>query len=377
MKTYKFRIYPSKTQEREMSHHLWISKGLWNTLLEYTKKYYSETKKFPSKTKLEELTKKSGLYAQTAQKVACRLHSALKRISQMRKLGKKAGFPRFKNIDRMKSLNYPQGGFWLYEKLKVTPFGLISIRKHREIEGKIKTLTLKRESSGKWFAIFVAEQEAMPFVSNNGGKIGIDLGLKQFAVLSNGERIQNPRFYQKEELKLGRLQRELSKRKKGGKNRAESKRKTALLHEKIANSRNDFLHKESTKLVNRFSLIALEDLETQKMAEKQFGKFILDASWSEFARMVGYKAASAGCRTVFVNPRGTSKTCGDCKEQMEMPLPIRTFKCPHCGMVEDRDVNAARNILEKATVGMTGSNACGDEPIGSSRKQETHDFRNG
>ncbi|MEW6528849.1 MAG: transposase [Candidatus Micrarchaeota archaeon] len=136
---------------------------------------------------------------------------ALYRKIQMKNRGEKCGFPRFKSIDRMKSLNYPQAGFKLDKKLEVTPFGEIDIKKHREIQGKIKTLILKRESSGRWFAIFTVEEEIQAPKENNGEKIGIDLGLQNFATLSDGTVIKNPKHLKKHEDKLAKLQKKLSK----------------------------------------------------------------------------------------------------------------------------------------------------------------------
>ena len=193
MKTYKFRIYPSKKQELQLKEHLWIAKNIWNELLAYSKDYYQKTGKFPSKSELQMLSKGKGLFSQTQQNVAHKVSNSIFRVFKLKKKGVKCGFPRFKSIDRMKSLLYPQSGFKLDKKLKVTPFGEISIKEHREIEGNIKTLTLKREPSGKWFAIFCTECESKTPRINRGEQIGIDLGLKTFATLSNGEIIKNPR----------------------------------------------------------------------------------------------------------------------------------------------------------------------------------------
>ena len=170
MKTYKFRIYPSKAQETQMNDHLCIAKNLWNTLLEYMKKSYQETGKFASKFELQRITKGKGLYSQTQQKIADRVSDAVFRVFKMKKKGMRCGFPRFKSIDRMQILYYPQFGFSLGKKLRVTPFGEMSIKQHREIDGRIKTLTLKRESSGKWFAIFCTKQEKKEPRINNGKK---------------------------------------------------------------------------------------------------------------------------------------------------------------------------------------------------------------
>ncbi|MBI3413186.1 MAG: IS200/IS605 family element transposase accessory protein TnpB [Candidatus Aenigmarchaeota archaeon] len=372
MRTYKFRIYPSKKQVTQMKEHLWIEKNLWNMLLEANKKKYDETKKFLTKNEMQTMVKDSGLYSQVAQTLSHRLQKALWRMVKMRKQGKECGYPRFKSIDRIKSLNYPQAGFSLDKKLKATPFGEINIKKHREIEGKIKTLTLKRESSGKWFATFCIETEPQTPKINQGEQVGIDLGLTKFAVLSNKEVIKNPRHPEQYEKKLALLQQRLSKKKKGSKNRKRAKHRVALLHEKVANTRTDFLHKTSTRFVNTYSLIALEKLASKEMSEQNFGKQINDAGWNTFANMISYKAESAGCKIVFVDPKNTTKMCSNCGELVEKELSERVHNCPSCGLSIDRDLNAARNILIRATVGQTGSNACGDVTTVPSLKQEAH-----
>jgi putative transposase len=375
MKAYKFRIYPSKTQEKEMRRHLWIAKELWNKMLEATIKRYDKEKKFYSKSELQLMVKNSGLYAQTAQGVAHKLDRALKAKIRMKKKGEKGGFPRFKSFDRMKSLNYPQvgrRGVRLDKKLKVTPFGEINIKQHREIEGKIKTLTIKRVPSGKWFAVFCVEQEPKQPKINNGEQVGIDLGLKTFATLSNGIKVSNPRHLKKYEDKLAFLQRRVSKKKRGSRNKRKANLRVERLHEKIANTRKDFLHKTTTSLINLYSLIALEKLTIPEMVEQQFGKQINDAGWGLFANMLRYKAESAGCEVVFVNPKNTTQECSGCHEIVKKDLTVRTHDCPNCGLVIDRDLNAAINILARATVGQTESNASGDEPIGSPLKEEAH-----
>jgi len=374
MRTYKFRIYPSKTQENLLKHHLWIEKELWNELLEANKKRYQEEKKFLTKNEMQKIVKGKGLYSQVAQTLSHRLHNALWHMVKMRKQGKECGFPRFKNIDRIKSLNYPQAGFSLDKKLKVTPFGEISIKKHREIEGKIKTLSLKREASGKWFAIFCVEYEPKTARQNTDKKVGIDLGLLNLATFSDGIIIKNPRHLKKHEDKLAWHQRILSRKNKRSKNRIKQKIKVARFYEKVSNTRADFLHKTTTHLVNSYSLIALEKLASQEMAEQNFGKSINDAGWGMFANMLAYKAGSAGCKIVFVDPKNTTQECSNCHQIVKKDLTERMHNCPFCNLSIERDFNAARNILTRATVGQTGSNACGDEAIVSSLKQEAHTF---
>ena len=371
MKAYKFRLYPKNIQEQEMQKHLLIEKNLWNMLLEANKKKYDETKKFLTKNEMQAMVKNSGLYSQVAQTLSHRLQNALWRMVKLRKQGKECGYPRFKSIDRMKSLNYPQSGFKLDRKLKATPFGEINIKQHRRIEGMIKTLTLKREPTGKWFAVLCVEQKEKESKLNHGKQIGIDLGLKTFAAISNGEVINNPRHLKQHEENLATLQRELSKKKKGSNNRKKAKLKVARFHEKVSNTRADFLHKTSTLLVNGYSLIALEKLASQKMAERNFGKTINDAGWNMFADMISYKAEEAGCKIVFVNPKNTTQECSNCGKIVHKELWERIHSCV-CGLSIDRDLNASINILDKATVGQTGSNASGDGTIVPSLKEEAH-----
>jgi putative transposase len=327
--------------------------------LEFSKKRYEETGKFPNRTELRSLVKNSGLYSQTEQAVSHRLQNALIRYFKMKKESKCAGFPRFKNLDRMKSLLYPQSGFRTTERiLKITPFGEISIRKHREMKGTVKTLTLKRESSGKFYAIFTTKMEIMP-KENRGTKVGVDLGLMNFATLSDKIIIKNPRHLKKHEERLAKRQRELSNKEKGSVRRKKQKRKVAVLYEKIRNSRRDFLHKLSLHLANSYSFVALEDLLIKKMTMEGLGKSINDAGWNEFANMLCYKAEEAGCRIIFVNPDGTTKECSSCGEVVDKKLRERQHNCPSCGLSMDRDLNASINILNRATAGQAGSNARG------------------
>jgi putative transposase len=381
MRAYRFRIYPSKKQEEEMCRHLWVSKELWNEMLAFTKEIYNNYQRFSTRKTLREMVKQSGLFSQVNQELVDRLVDALHRKIEMKKKGEKGGFPRFKSFDRMKSLHYPQygTGFWLDRKLKITPFGEIAIKKHREIKGRIKTLTLKREATGKWFAIFSVETQKEIPKENKGEAVGIDLGLRTFATLSDGMRIDNPRHFKRYEERLAFIQRKFSKKKKGSTNRKRAKLSAAKLHEKISNCRRDFLHKISTQLVNDYSFIASEKLGSREMSEENYGKQINDAGWNMFANMLAYKAEGAGCRVVFVNPENTSKMCSSCGNiRNDLTLWDREYTCPNCGLSMNRDINAAHNILTRATVGQTGSNSCNslqkerDVAVATSVKQEAH-----
>ena len=370
MKAYRFRLYPSNAQEKELIHHLWLGKNLWNALLEKTMNRYDKEKKFYSNSELQEMVKDSGMYSQSAQAVAHRLHRALESKIRAKKNGKKWGFPRFKSIERMRSIYYPQFGFILGPKLKVSPFGEIPIVCHRMINGEIKTLSIKRESSGKWYAIFIVEQEPQIPKVNAGPAVGLDLGLSNLATLSDGTIIRNPHQFRKFEVKLAQARRNLSKKQKGSHNRKKARRRMALVHEAVANIRKDYLHKNVNWLLSNYSKIAIEDLRIREMAEEGHGKGIHDASWGMFIDMLCYKAENAGSEIMFVNPKNTTKECSGCHSIVSKSLWERRHSCSACGLELDRDVNAAINILVRATAGMAGRNACRDGIKIPSLKQE-------
>jgi putative transposase len=376
MKSYKFRIYPTKTQDIQMRQHLWLAKELWNDLLAHSKFMLDCFDKVPSVDSLQIMAKGWGMFSQTQQEISHRIHISTMRFFKLRKKGIKVGFPRFKSFNRMKSLHYPQygTGFILDKKLNVNPFGSIKIKQHREIVGAIKTLALKREASGKWFAIFAVEEPKTTPKINNGPEVGIDVGLKCFAKISDENSISNPRHFRRYEDKLAKAQRRLSKKKKGSKNRNRAKKEVATIHEKISNTRSDFLHKTSTLLVNKYSFIGIEGLSVQKMAMKEFGKSINDAGWATLGQFLNYKAANAGSLVVVVDPYNSTKTCHRCHHVQDMPLEERVYRCPECGLVMDRDLNSAKYIFElaKATSGQGGSNASGDGPKGPSLNDEAH-----
>ncbi len=379
LKSFKFRLYPNKLQRMNIHTHLWLSKNLWNELLAFTKEIYKNYSKFPTKRTLRELVKNSNLYSQVGQELVDRLIDALDRKITLKKKGQVGGFPRFKSIDGMRSLVYPQSGFKLLEsrKLQVTPFGKINIKKHRDIVGKIKNLTIKREPSGKYFAIFCVETVPEKSKINSGDQVGVDLGLMNLATLSNGKIIKNPHQFDKLAQTLASAQRKLSRKKKKSHNRKKEQLKVARIHEKISNIRRDYLHKQANYLLSNYSLLALENLKIKEMVMRGHGKNINDASWGIFTNILSYKAEGAGLKIVFVDPRNTSNMCSRCGIPTKKTLWERQHNCLSCGLSINRDLNAAINILTRATVGMTGSNACGDETIVSSSKQEAHGFSRG
>lgn len=379
-RTLKFRIYPSNKQRLRLNKQLSQAKELYNNLLEKSnEKYKSERKlltKFDMNKHITEFKKShpeyQGIHSQALQNISDRLSKAFsnffKRVKRKRSgENVRAGFPRFKRY--IKSMTYPQSGFEIIGKhnMRLSKIGCIPIVLHRQLEGKIKTLTIKKTQSGRWFAIFSCESGAeTSVVSSNGKRIGIDVGIENFVTFNNGEKIQNPRFLTKSEKKLKRLQRKLSRKMRGSRNKIKSIFRLAKLHEKIADQRTDFLHKLSRRLTDEYGLIAVEDLDISRMLRNNYGplsKHISDASWNCFIQMLSYKAASAGGKVICVDPKGTSQECSSCGQVVEKSLAVRKHNCPYCGLRISRDHNAAINILKRAerTAGLVGIYACGDQ----------------
>jgi len=281
-----------------------------------------------------------------------------------KKAGKKvkAGFPRYRNF--VSSLTYPQSrGFKAgRKKVSLSKIGSVNFVDHREIEGQAKTCTIKKTKSGEWhITIAVEKEDIIPF-TNGKEAVGIDLGINKYAALSDASIFQNKHIQKKEKRKMKRLQRIISRRKKGSHKRRKAVLNFSRKYEHIARIREDHLHKLSYNLVHSYSFIAYEELKIENMMKNhRLARSIGEESWGNFTRMLQYKAESAGCVVVGVNPKDTTKTCSNCGNIQNMPLSERTYNCQRCGMSKDRDINASINILHKATTsGQGGSHASGD-----------------
>ncbi|MBI2085133.1 MAG: IS200/IS605 family element transposase accessory protein TnpB [Candidatus Aenigmarchaeota archaeon] len=381
IRMYRYRIYPSQEQRKRLDSQLASCKELYNLLLQKCKEDYKEKSISVNRKMLYKLAKQftdnderySDVHSQVLQNVADRLVKSYKnyfRRIKEKKSGKKikVGFPRFKKF--YSSITYPQSGFNLAaNRLFASRIGNIPIVTERLPQGKTKTLTIRRKPSGKWFVFFssfVDTPETENTVKYN--KIGIDMGIENFATLSDGTTIENPRFLRKSEDTLAKYQRRVSRKAKGS-NRIKAKIKVARIHEKITNQRTDFLHKTSKMLTEKYSFIAVEKLNVSNMVKNHnLAKSISDASWNQFTRMIGYKASSAGCQLVFVNPRNTSQICSGCGNTVKKELSDRWHECDLCGLSLHRDHNSALEILDKATDGLSGSNAFGDSVRPSVKK---------
>ncbi len=353
-KTYKYRIYPSRAQQRQLEQTLGVCCELYNAALQERREaynvsktsinYHTQAMQLPAIKAIREDLR--GIHSQVLQDVLKRLDKAFDAFFRRTKAGEKAGFPRFRSRFRYDSFTFPQSGFALESgKLKMSKIGKVKIKLPRPMAGKIKTLTITRASTGNWFAGFSVECEAQPLPKSQ-ESIGVDVGLKEFAVLSNGEAIPNPKFFRQAEKRLAKVQKKLSAATKGSPERQKRRQVVAHVHERITNKRRDFAHQESRKLVNRFAVIVFEKLNLKGMLKNHcLAKSIADAAWNQLVQFTAYKAASAGRCVVQVNPRYTSQACSGCGELVGKDLSVRIHDCKGCGLVLDRDHNAALNIL--------------------------------
>jgi len=228
--------------------------------------------------------------------------------------------------------------------MSVSKIGRMPIILHRKINGEIKTLTIKKNKSNQYFAIFCCEEYPSKKVKTK-GSVGIDVGLDTYADLSDGTIIENPKYLRESEERLTRLHRELSRKKKGSNNRKKAKLRLSRQYQKIDNQRMDFLHKNTNMLSKNYGLLKVEDLKIQNMMKNHhLAKSIADASWGTFVNMLSYKVVANGGQLIKVDPKYSSQDCSNCGHRMKIPLHIKIFCCENCGLTINRHLNASINI---------------------------------
>ena len=355
-RAYKFRFYPTPEQEQILARTFGCARFAYNHMLRLrTDAWMQRQERIGYHETSAALTalKKQPEYAWLNEVSSVPVQQALRHLQTAfaNFFAKRARYPQFKRKDGKQSAEYTTSAFkWDGQLLKLAKMAEpLAIRWSRQIPkaAKVTTVTVSKDTAGRYFVSLLCD-DAVAAKHEVSGKVGIDLGLSHFAILSTGEKVAAPNTFRKNEAKLAKLQRRLAKKQKGSNRRAKAKLKVARLHAKIADSRRDFLHKLSTRLINENQVIAVESLSVKNMQRNRcLSKSIADAGWSEFVRQLEYKARWYGRELIGIDRwYPSSKRCSDCGHVVKaMPLSVREWACPECGAIHDRDINAARNIL--------------------------------
>ena len=353
LKAYKYRIYPDAEQMQFFAKCFGCVRFVYNRMLSDRIEHYNLTGKSLNNTPAQyksEFTWLKEVDSLALANAQMNLNTAYRNFFR----DKSNGFPKFKSkknnnfsytTNNQKGTVYVENGYIKLPKLK-SP---VKIRQHRSFEGVIKSCTISKAPSGKYHISILVETEIQKLPASD-MRVGIDVGIKDFAVLSNGEAYKNPKHLRKSEKRIAKLQRDLSRKQIGSSNRNKARIKVAKLHEKIANQRMDFLHKKSTEIIRKNQAIVIEDLKVKNlMKNHNLAKSIAEVSWSRFREMLDYKSRWYGRELIIAPPDyPSSQLCSDCgnRSSQTKDLACRVYICPECGLEIDRDYNASLNLLK-------------------------------
>lgn len=355
-KVFRFRLKPTKAQIAKLNEQLELCRWVYNETLAMRKNAYEQEEQsvsyFESKRMLpiwkESKPELSTVHSQVLQDVVLRVNLAFRAFFRRIQSGEEdPGYPRFKGKSRYDSISYPQSGFSIDgNKLWLSKIGEVKFWMHRPIEGFVKRLTIRRSSTKKWYVSFLVEESINHPLAPSQKVVGIDMGIMNFAVLSDGEFVENPKFLLTDEERLKAAQSKRDKLPKDSTERRKATKAVNHLYERVANRRDNFAQQISREWVNRYGLICFEDLNIINMVKNHnLAKSILDAAWNRLVKYTSYKAVDAGRRVVLVNPANTSQMCSGCGQTVKKDLSVRVHDCPYCGLSIDRDLNASKNIL--------------------------------
>ena len=379
MKSYKFRLYPNKSQQEILNQWIGSSRWIWNYMLDMNKSKYEKEKKFafyiemnnllPDLKKQPETSWLKEVPSQVLQQKCQDLSGAMGKSFKR----KQTGFPNFKSKKLDQSgIRFPQGWSISENRINLPKLKAIKFKQHREIQGDMTSCSITKDRCGDWWVSILTAYEAVTDKAINPSlSIGIDVGLKEFAVTSDGEIFENPRHLRKSEKRLIKYQRSLSRKEKGSNNKERSRVVLARLHRKVSFQRNDFINKFVSSITKMNDVVCVEDLNIAGMKKNhKLAKSISDVGWGYMYMKLQQKLTEQGKLLLKIDQFApSSKSCSCCGTKQDMPLNVRTYKCNTCGLELDRDFNAALNIRNWAmrmrfdiasTVGTTGSYACGD-----------------
>ncbi len=387
-KAYKFRLVPTAQQRLAMAQFAGCNRFVWNKAFaqmkaalekkEKVERYNCIAKWLPEWKEQEDTNFLRLAPSQTMQQTLKDLDRAFSDF-----FGKKKGMPKFKKKDKHDSFRYPQGFKFEANKVFLPKIGWVTFRRSRKIKGTPKNVTVSKRAGEWYFAVQVEDELEEPKHQNKDSAVGIDMGIAQFATLSNGNILEPHHSYRRNEQELAKIQRSLARKKKGSNNRKKQVWKLAKLHKRIADARLDYLHKATTWITKNHGKVVLEDLKVANMSKSAKGtvenpgrnvsaksglnKSILDQGWYMFRRQLGYKLSWLGGELIVINPKNTSRRCQSCGHvSADNRKTQAIFVCVSCGHKDHADLNAAKNIL---TVGQTGL-ACGSNPSKGASKQE-------